>query len=118
MSERSSAEIAAERADWEQVVQNGGPPCFHIIGNHFCLRAKAWVGHDAGDEGAAYLDHKYVSMRELLEAERSRARGRVDRESEASRHACNAGACGSAAAISNRHIDSRGCAQIWGTMKP
>jgi hypothetical protein len=37
---------ASEKADWDQVVLNGGPPCFHLEGNgHFCLRAKRWDGH-------------------------------------------------------------------------
>lgn len=38
---------AAKGADWEQVRQNGGPPCFHLAGGRFCLRAKRWDGHDA-----------------------------------------------------------------------
>jgi hypothetical protein len=39
---------AAEQADWQQVVLNGGPPCFHIEDNgRFCLRAQRWDGHDS-----------------------------------------------------------------------
>jgi|ERR1700722_10200519 len=52
---------AAEKADWQQVVLNQGPPCFHLEGGHnpqFCLRAKRWAGHDS--------DHKYVPLDGLL----------------------------------------------------
>lgn len=39
---------AAKGADWQQVVQNGGPPCFHIEDDgRFCLRAQRWAGHDS-----------------------------------------------------------------------
>lgn len=39
-------EIAAATAmDWQQVVGNGGPPCFHLEeSGHFCGRAQRW--HD------------------------------------------------------------------------
>lgn len=37
---------AALHADWQQVVMNGGPPCFHLEeGGKFCLRAQRWQGH-------------------------------------------------------------------------
>ena len=49
---------AAECADWGQVVCNGGPPCFHIEGDRFCLRAKRWDGHD--------VMHTYVPLHVLL----------------------------------------------------
>ena len=52
--------LACERADWMQVVLNGGPPCFHLEGAKFCLRARAWIGHDRP------RFHAYVSLRELL----------------------------------------------------
>lgn len=66
--------IAAVRADWGQVVCNGGPPCFHLDGNRFCLRAERWTGHGTSD-------HPFVSLAELLrhfmedrDAERTRGR--------------------------------------------
>lgn len=45
--EAKLAEIraCAEAPDWQQVVQNGGPPCFHVEDGHFCLRAEGWQGH-------------------------------------------------------------------------
>jgi hypothetical protein len=58
---------AAEHADWEQVVGNGGPPCFHVCGDDglFCLRAERWAGHEAD----AYRgSHKFVSLRAMLAA--------------------------------------------------
>ncbi len=55
---------AAKNADWQQVVLNGGPPCFHIdpegIEPRFCLRAKRWAGHDDM--------HNFVSLAQLLAA--------------------------------------------------
>lgn len=36
---------AAKIADWQQVVLNGGPPCFHVEHGRFCLRAERWDGH-------------------------------------------------------------------------
>ena len=51
---------AAERADWVQVVLNGGPPCFELDGGKFCLRAERWAGHDGGGF------HAFVSLAELL----------------------------------------------------
>ncbi len=65
---------AAANMDWQQVVLNGGPPCF-CLGEDgtFCGRAKRWHGHwvlGPGDE----VVHEYVSlvtmMRELVEAAR------------------------------------------------
>ena len=57
----SALVLAAERADWMQVVLNQGPPCFHLEGRRFCLRAARWAGHDE----ASPL-HKYVSLADLL----------------------------------------------------
>lgn len=52
---------AAEVMDWQQVVFNGGPPCFHLCENgRFCGRAERWAGHQDGDP------HKFVSLRDLL----------------------------------------------------
>lgn len=53
--------LAAERADWGQVVANGGPPCFHLENGRFCLRAEPWPGH--GEPGF----HEFVSLRDLLD---------------------------------------------------
>ena len=36
---------AAENMDWQQVVLNGGPPCFHLEDGRFCGRAQRWDGH-------------------------------------------------------------------------
>jgi hypothetical protein len=56
---------AAERADWGQVVANGGPPCFHLEGDGtFCLRAERWQGHTQRDR---WPEHRFVSLRALLE---------------------------------------------------
>jgi hypothetical protein len=53
--------LAARRMDWQQVVMNGGPPCFAILegerGN-FCGRAHRWEGHDS--------HHAFVSLEDLL----------------------------------------------------
>ena len=57
---------AANNADWDQVLMNGGPPCFHLEGEWFCLRAKRWYGHDE-------IHHQFVSFGDLikrLESER------------------------------------------------
>lgn len=46
--------------DWQQVVLNGGPPCFHIAEDgRFCGRAKRWDGHDS--------IHAFVSLGMLIE---------------------------------------------------
>jgi len=53
--------LAAEHMDWQQVVLNGGPPCFAIVENdsgHFCGRAQRWEGHDS--------HHTFVSLADLL----------------------------------------------------
>lgn len=36
---------AALHVDWQQVVLNGGPPCFCLEDGKFCLRAQRWDGH-------------------------------------------------------------------------
>jgi hypothetical protein len=51
--------LAAATMDWQQVVLNGGPPCFHLAEDgHFCGRAERWPGH--GDL------HEFVSFPALL----------------------------------------------------
>lgn len=47
-----------ETIDWEQVVLNGGPPCFHVENKRFCLRAMPWQGHG--------ILHDYVSLQQLF----------------------------------------------------
>lgn len=51
---------AAEMMDWQQVVLNGGPPCFHLdpADDLFCGRARRWHGHGA--------IHNFVSLADLL----------------------------------------------------
>lgn len=51
---------AATRMDWQQVVLNGGPPCFHAESGKFCGRAERWEGHRY--QG----DHEYVSLASLV----------------------------------------------------
>lgn len=62
MSEMRIAELekAAANMDWDQVVANGGPPCFYLEGSRFCGRAERWQGH----EHSAF--HKFTSLLDLL----------------------------------------------------
>jgi hypothetical protein len=61
---KSNLILAAENADWMQVVFNQGPPCFHLEGSRFCLRAQRWDGHKTiGGSGPI---HEYVSLADLL----------------------------------------------------
>lgn len=58
--------------DWQQVVLNGGPPCFavgipHTIPNKYCGRAERWEGH-----GSKH-GHEYVSLSDLLTTARKEA---------------------------------------------
>jgi hypothetical protein len=53
---------AAKHADWQQVVLNGGPPCFCLLDGRFCLRAERWDGHRDGD----WPYHKFVSLADVL----------------------------------------------------
>ncbi len=63
------SERAAQLADWQQVVLNGGPPCFHFgaDGELFCLRAERWAGHGEPDD----VTHKFVSLADLLRSVRA-----------------------------------------------
>lgn len=64
--------------DWQQVVLNGGPPCFAVLDaeeNWYCGRAQRWDGHD--------YDHKYVSLSDLLDKERVALLAEVGRLREA-----------------------------------
>ena len=61
--ERKRILKAAKAMDWEQVVLNGGPPCFHLdedgdFCGRFCGRAERWPGHDDV--------HRFISLRDLL----------------------------------------------------
>lgn len=54
--------LAAKAMDWQQVVMNGGPPCFYLEDDgYFCGRAEEWVGHEI-DEPI----HGFVSLDDLL----------------------------------------------------
>jgi hypothetical protein len=57
---------AAEVMDWQQVVLNGGPPCFYLgdDGIKFCSRAERWAGHSNTKTEFPY--HKFVSLADLL----------------------------------------------------
>lgn len=58
---------AAENMDWQQVILNGGPPCFHLDEDgRFCGRAKRWPGHDK--PGNHWPIHKFVSFADLLKS--------------------------------------------------
>lgn len=59
MKEREKKIKAAEIMDWQQVVLNGGPPCFHLEEDgRFCGRALRWHEHP--------VPHKFVSFSNLL----------------------------------------------------
>lgn len=58
--QRVALEEIAERMDWQQVVLNGGPPCFHVEDGRFCGRAERWHGH------GVKRHHAYVSLKDLL----------------------------------------------------
>ncbi len=58
-SESRPIVTAAQNADWQQVALNGGPPCFHLAGEKFCLAAQRWAGHPE--------HHAFVSLVDLLE---------------------------------------------------
>lgn len=62
---------AAKNMDWQQVVMNGGPPCFHLEDDCFCGRAQRWDGHQpwfqkSKDRTLPPL-HEFVSLADLLE---------------------------------------------------
>lgn len=66
MNINKSAMSAAMSADWGQVIQNGGPPCFHVEGERFCFRAKRWEGHKQDQKWEPI--HKFVPLVELIKA--------------------------------------------------
>lgn len=61
---------AADNMDWQQVVLNGGPPCFFLQDKRsghdgrFCGRAERWQGHSADSD---WPNHAFVSLADLLE---------------------------------------------------
>lgn len=58
---RSSILKASKNPDWQQVVLNQGPPCFHVEDDkRFCFRAYRWPGHNEV--------HKFISFNDLLVA--------------------------------------------------
>ncbi len=62
-----SVVAAAKSADWQQVVLNGGPPCFHVERDgSFCLRSTPWEGHHATK--GEWPFHQFVSLADLLSA--------------------------------------------------
>jgi hypothetical protein len=63
MTKFEQLQQAAKWPDWEQVVANGGPPCFHIESGRFCFRAERWGGHDN-----RHVSHAFVSLVDLLAA--------------------------------------------------
>jgi len=55
---------AAKNMDWQQVVLNGGPPCFHLEEDgSFCGRAERWQGHRVKDF------HVFKSLANLIESQ-------------------------------------------------
>ncbi len=57
----STRPTPAAQMDWQQVVLNGGPPCFALLDDEegwYCGRAQRWVGHDG--------EHKFISLQDLL----------------------------------------------------
>jgi hypothetical protein len=86
---------ALKDIDWQQVVLNGGPPCFHIENGRFCLRAERWMGHHTSGF------HEYVTLPELFTAV-TKERDELSRQLEFDRTAV--ADCITAA---NRELDSR-----------
>lgn len=67
---RKDYQVAAKMIDWGQVVANGGPPCFHLEGQTFCLRAQRWEGHVPvpGKEFHAFISLDYMLVRHGADA--------------------------------------------------
>ncbi len=68
-SDRDVAQACAA-ADWEQVVSNGGPPCFHVEDGRFCFRAQRWAGHGSV--------HAFVSLLDFYRSQRERDVGELE----------------------------------------
>lgn len=62
LTDGTNVDAVLTAADWQQVVLNGGPPCFHFQDDTgtFCLRAKPWEGH-----GNKHF-HRFISLHDLL----------------------------------------------------
>ncbi len=59
---------AAENMDWQQVVLNGGPPCFYLQDDgRFCGRAERWDGHFSHGIDSPTI-HTFVSISSLIRA--------------------------------------------------
>src|ERR1035437_1917446 len=69
---------AAEKMDWQQVIFNGGPPCFHMdaANGGFCGRAERWPGH-----GRSGMIHKFVSLANLFRNSKTEIYLTIDMES-------------------------------------
>src|ERR1035437_5651366 len=69
---------AAEKMDWQQVIFNGGPPCFHMdaANGGFCGRAERWPGH-----GRSGMIHKFVSLANLFRNSKTEIYLAIDMES-------------------------------------
>lgn len=68
MSKSSKIE-AARNMDWQQVVFNGGPPCFHLSKDgRFCGRAERWDGHKPTffNKKTQAPIHDFVSLADLI----------------------------------------------------
>jgi len=59
LPKREDYYAASKNADWGQVICNGGPPCFHLEGGRFCLRAERWPGH-------GLTNHPYTPMDQMM----------------------------------------------------
>lgn len=54
MTKQEALKAACESPDWQQIILNGGPPCFHLEEEgSFCLRAQRWAGDWHGRFNAA-----------------------------------------------------------------
>jgi hypothetical protein len=68
---------ACYRANWQQVIINGGPPCFAFeeSDGKFCLRAERWAGHTDKDKWPQR--HRFVSLAALIDQVRADAKGEL-----------------------------------------
>lgn len=66
-------EQALSNPDWQQVVLNGGPPCFWLEpapGVRLCFRAERWPGHLGRDP-----HHRFVSLADFAAQARQEGAG-------------------------------------------
>jgi hypothetical protein len=65
---RAELKSAAAHVDWQQVILNGGPPCFYLEERgRFCLRAQRWGGHNKPNAFHRFtpLDHWMSTLVDL-----------------------------------------------------